>query len=142
MKNIIFNLLTLLIVVAACCILIVKYFQKDFLINVYTGIGLFLIITSLIFVSIARIQLGSSFTISAKANKLVTKGIYKKISHPIYFFGLIFILGMIIFVQNFYLLIIWCGLIFMQKRRIKKEEKILEEKFGEQYVKYKKNTWF
>lgn len=142
MKNIIFNLLTLLIVIAACCVLIVKYFQTDFPINVYTGIGLFLIITSLVFVSIARIQLGSSFTISAKANKLVTGGIYKKIRHPIYLFGLIFIFGLIIFIQNFYLLIIWCGLIFMQRRRIKKEEKILEEKFGEEYVKYKKNTWF
>ncbi len=142
MKNIIFNLLTLLIVIAACCIFIFKYFQTDFPINVYTSIGLFLIITSLVFFSIARIQLGSSFQISAKANKLVTGGIYKKISHPIYFFGLIFILGLIIFVQNFYLLIIWCGLIFMQRRRIKKEEKILEEKFGEQYLKYKKNTWF
>ena len=142
MKNKTYNYLTLIIVIVACITLIVQYFKTDSPINIYTYIGLLLMIPSLVFFIISRIQLGSSFQLSAKANKLVTDGIYNKIRHPVYFFGLIFILGVIIFIQLFYLLIIWCGLIFMQMRRIKNEEKILEEKFGEQYLKYKKDTWF
>jgi len=142
MKNNIFNYLTLIIVILAFTILIVIYSKTDYPVNIYTHIGLALMILSLVFFTIARIQLGSSFTVSAKANKLVTEGIYKKIRHPIYLFGLIFILGLIIFIQVFYVLILWIGLIFMQRRRIKNEEKVLEEKFGEQYLEYKKNTWF
>lgn len=97
---------------------------------------------SLVCFTIARIQLGSSFQVSAKARLLVTGGLYKKIRHPVYFFGLIITLGLIIFLQQFYLLVLWGFLILVQKGRIKKEEIILEDKFGQQYKAYKKNTWF
>jgi protein-S-isoprenylcysteine O-methyltransferase Ste14 len=142
MKKYILNYLTLIIIIVAFPVLIIQYFKTGSPINSFTYIGLLLMLPSLVFFIIARIQLGSSFKILAEANKLVTNGIYKKIRHPIYFFGLIFLLGVIILLQLFYLLIIWCGLIFLQKRRIKNEERILEEKFGKQYLEYKKNTWF
>jgi len=142
MKNNILNYLTLIIVICASIFFVTIYFNAALPINIYTSVGLLLIIPSLVFFTIARIQLGSSFQVSAKANKLVTKGIYKKIRHPIYFFGLLFLLGIIIFLNQFYFLIIWVGLIFLQIKRIKKEEIVLQEKFGEAYLKYKKNTWF
>jgi len=142
MKNTISNYLTLLIVFVTFIIVIAGYFKTDSPFNVYSVIGLILTIPSLVLFTISRIQLGRSFQVSAKANDLVTEGVYKKIRHPVYFFGLIFILGVIIFIQVFYLLIIWAGLIYMQTIRIKKEEKVLEGKFGEQYINYKKETWF
>ena len=142
MKNNTLNYLTLIIVIVACPVLIVSYLNSDARITIFTYIGLLLMIPSLVLFTIARIQLGSSFQVSAKANKLVTNGIYKKIRHPVYLFGFIFILGVIVFIQQFYLLIICCGLIFIQMRRIRNEEKVLEERFGEHYVNYKKNTWF
>jgi protein-S-isoprenylcysteine O-methyltransferase Ste14 len=142
MKNNLLNYLTLALIIVAFPILIVFYLKAGFPINSFTYIGLALIIPSLVFFTIARIQLGSSFQVSAEANKLVTEGLYKKIRHPVYLFGLLFLLGFIIFIQMFYLLVFWGALIFLQRRRIKKEEKVLEEKFGEQYVKYKNETWF
>jgi len=48
----------------------------------------------------------------------------------------------LVFIHNFYLLILWCGLILLQRKRIRNEERVLEEKFGEEYVQYKKSTWF
>jgi protein-S-isoprenylcysteine O-methyltransferase Ste14 len=35
----------------------------------------------------ARLQLGQSFTVRARATALVTTGLYSKIRHPIYLFG-------------------------------------------------------
>jgi protein-S-isoprenylcysteine O-methyltransferase Ste14 len=42
----------------------------------------------------ARLQLGASFSVKAKARKLVTTGVYAKIRNPIYVFGELFILGL------------------------------------------------
>jgi protein-S-isoprenylcysteine O-methyltransferase Ste14 len=110
--------------------------------NIFSYIGLFLLIPSIILLTIARIQLGGSFQASAKANKLVKTGIYKKVRHPIYLFGQTFFLGIILITQIFYLLIIWIALIILQIKRIKNEEKVLNEKFGDEYLEYKKHTWF
>jgi protein-S-isoprenylcysteine O-methyltransferase Ste14 len=142
MKNLLFNYLTIIAVLVVSSILMVQRFNSDNSFDLFAYGGLLLMVPSLILFTIARIQLGSSFQISAEANKLVTTGIYKKIRHPIYFSGLIFILGYIIFMKQFYMIIILLGLIILQKKRIKNEEKILEEKFGDEYVKYKRSTWF
>jgi protein-S-isoprenylcysteine O-methyltransferase Ste14 len=42
----------------------------------------------------------------------------------------------------FWLFIIWVAIILMQIRRIRNEEKVLAEKFGDEYLEYKKGTWF
>ena len=99
-------------------------------------------IISLVFFTMARIKLGNAFQASAKANKLIKDGIYKVIRHPIYLFGFTFILGLIIFIQVFYGLIFLLILTVLQRKRIKNEERVLEEKFGNEYLDYKKSTWF
>lgn len=142
MKNLIFNYLTLIIIIIAIPVFIIQYLKTNPTINIYTYVGLGLLIPSLILFAVARIQLGRSFQALAEANSLVTSGIYKRLRHPIYYFGLTFILGAIIFSQKFILIIVWFAIIFMQRSRMKNEEKILEEKFGEKYLDYKKGTWF
>lgn len=142
MRNSLLNYLTLVFALVAFPLLIINYFKSGAIVNIYAYTGLALIVPAFILFAIARIQLGSSFQVSAEAKTLVTSGIYKKFRHPIYYFGLTFILGLIIFFQVFYLVIVWFLLIFLQRSRIKNEEKVLEEKFGEQYREYKKNTWF
>ena len=142
MRNNILNYATLILVMVAIPILIGIYFRSGAVVNGYSYAGLALMIPSLILFAMARIQLGSSFQVSAKANKLVTTGLYKKLRHPIYLFGLIFMVGVIIFFQKFIFLIVLVVLIFLQMKRIKNEEKVLGEKFGDQYIQYKKGTWF
>ncbi len=44
----------------------------------------------------ARIQLGRSFSIRAKATELVTHGIYSKIRNPVYVFGTLLLVGLIL----------------------------------------------
>jgi len=90
----------------------------------------------------ARLQLGASFSVKAKAKKLVTTGVYAKIRNPIYVFGGLFLVGIVIVLENWVLLLILVILVPMQIIRARKEEQVLHEAFGEEYERYKAQTWF
>ena len=142
LRNYLFNYLTLAFVVGFLLYAAWHYLQRDEPMNFWSWTGLGLATISVVLFAVARIQLGGSFQASAEANNLVTRGIYSKIRHPVYLFGLTFLLGIILVMGQFLLLIPWAAIIPMQLRRIRKEEKVLAEKFGEEYLKYKKGTWF
>ena len=91
---------------------------------------------------LARLQLGSSFAVTAQARQLVTHGLYSKIRNPIYFFATFAILGTAICVNkpSFYGFIVLLTL--FQMLRIRSEEKVLEAKFGDAYRDYRRRTWF
>jgi protein-S-isoprenylcysteine O-methyltransferase Ste14 len=95
----------------------------------------------LLFVA-ARIELGRAFSVQAKATTLVTTGLYSHIRNPIYLFGALLILGVIIWTGRPWLLLIFAVLIPLQVVRSRKEERVLAEKFGAAYLEYKQNTWF
>jgi protein-S-isoprenylcysteine O-methyltransferase Ste14 len=91
---------------------------------------------------VARLQLGASFSVKAKARKLVTTGLYAKIRNPIYVFGGLFLVGIAIVLENWILLLILAVLAPVQIARSKKEEQVLHDAFGEEYERYKAGTWF
>ena len=95
----------------------------------------------LLFVA-ARIELGHAFRVQAKATTLVTTGVYSRIRNPIYFFGAMFMLGIIIWAGRLWLLLVFAVLIPLQVVRSRKEERVLAEKFGATYLDYKQKTWF
>ena len=70
--------------------------------------------------------------------ELVTTGIYKLIRHPLYFSGVLIILGTILFFKATYcialIIIYFCVIIW----RINKEELKLIKYFDEKYLEYKK----
>lgn len=104
--------------------------------------GVAIALPAFILFCVARIQLGGSFSLEAKATELVTTGIYSKIRNPIYFFGALMLLGIIIWSGKPLLLIIYVILIPMQFIRARKESGVLAAKFGDAYLEYKKKTWF
>jgi protein-S-isoprenylcysteine O-methyltransferase Ste14 len=91
---------------------------------------------------LARIQLGRAFSLQAKATTLVTTGIYARIRNPIYVFGALLSVGIFIFAHRPWWLLIWVPLIPLQRFRVRKEEQVLEAKFGNAYRDYKRKTWF
>ena len=91
---------------------------------------------------LARIQLGNSFSVSAQAKGLVTTGLYSTIRHPIYVFAGIAFLGLFIAWGKMAPLVGFLVVYMVQIFRIKKEEAVLEEAFGEEYRRYKEYTWF
>jgi protein-S-isoprenylcysteine O-methyltransferase Ste14 len=90
----------------------------------------------------ARIQLGTSFSVAAKAQHLVTGGVYSKIRNPIYVFGALLLAAFVVYIGRPILLLAFVVLIPMQIVRARKESKVLEEAFGDEYRAYKARTWF
>lgn len=104
--------------------------------------GVAIALPAFILFCVARVELGRSFSVEAKATELVTTGLYSRIRNPIYVFGALMILGIIVWTGKPLLLLFYVVLIPMQIIRARKESKILEAKFGDTYLEYKKKTWF
>jgi protein-S-isoprenylcysteine O-methyltransferase Ste14 len=97
---------------------------------------------ALVLLVIARLQLGASFAVQAKARRLVTTGIYAKIRNPIYVFSALLLVGMAVVLSNWVLLGFIVILIPVQRMRARREETVLAAAFGEEYARYKAGTWF
>jgi len=97
---------------------------------------------SMVLFLMARYQLGRSFSVTAQARELVTHGVYSKIRHPIYVFGGLIVLAFLIALQKPIYLLILLATIPLQIKRARNEARVLEEKFGDAYREYRKNTWF
>ncbi len=90
----------------------------------------------------ARLQLGKSFAIRAEAKKLVTTGLYSKIRHPIYYFAGIAFTGLFLAWGEPIVFVLFVMGYSGQLARIQREERVLEQAFGEEYRRYKQSTWF
>lgn len=105
-------------------------------------VGLCLMVAGFILWTVARFQLGKSLTVTAQARQLVARGLYAKIRNPIYVFGSIVILGLILALGRPVGLLVFVVLIPLQIWRGRKESQVLEAKFGEEYRAYRAGTWF
>ena len=110
--------------------------------NVQRMLGTGLLVVGTVFVLLARMQLGGSFSILPRAKKLVTRGLYSRIRNPIYTFGTVAIAGMLLILQIPKLWILLVVLVAIQIFRAGREARVLEARFGEEYRAYRKHTWF
>jgi protein-S-isoprenylcysteine O-methyltransferase Ste14 len=111
----------------------------------WTGVkiaGALMAAVGMVLLIVARLQLGGSFSVTAKARKLVTTGLYSRIRNPIYVFSAMFLGGIAIAIGHPVLLLLLLVLVPVQIIRARKEEQVLTEAFGEEYVRYKAGTWF
>jgi protein-S-isoprenylcysteine O-methyltransferase Ste14 len=105
-------------------------------------IGLVLAAIGLSGVILARLTLGKSFSVAPKARALVTTGIYSKVRNPIYISGEIVLAGVALMLWQRSLLYFLIIVIPIQVWRARKEARVLEETFGEEYRAYRRGTWF
>lgn len=91
---------------------------------------------------VARVQLGSAFSFRAKAQRLVTTGLYSRIRHPVYVFGSIAGLASVLALQVWWVFVLALLLEPITVWRAIQEERVLENAFGEDYRKYRQRTWF
>lgn len=110
--------------------------------NLQRYIGTVLVGTGMGFMAVARYQLGKSFSLVPKAKKLVSRGLYSKIRNPIYVFGAVLIAGLVLVVQRPLLWIAFLVVVVGQTIRARREARVLEEAFGEEYRVYRSKTWF
>ena len=90
----------------------------------------------------ARLQLGKSFSVTAQAKELVTHGLYSRIRDPIYVFVGLMWFGVILALHLYWLFVPFSVLLVVQVIRVGREAKVMEERFGQAYVDYRKQTWF
>jgi protein-S-isoprenylcysteine O-methyltransferase Ste14 len=105
-------------------------------------IGAALSVPAFILWMLARYQLGASFAVRAEAKKLVTHGLYSKIRNPIYLFGGLAFLGESLALGWYIWTAVFAIINLAQCFRIKREERVLDEAFGDEYRAYKSKTWF
>jgi protein-S-isoprenylcysteine O-methyltransferase Ste14 len=104
--------------------------------------GAVLAAVSVVLLVVARLQLGASFAVQAKAHKLVTTGLYAKIRNPIYVFAALFLVGLAMVSGRWIFLLAIAVLAPLQMVRARKEEQVLSDAFGEEYARWKAQTWF
>ena len=129
-----------LVPLAAIALLLLEFASKPW--TALRIIGLVVTIGASAALTMARLQLGNSFTILPEANELVTQGIYSKVRNPIYVFSAIGIAGLLLYLNWLGLFWIFLIVIPLQIVRARKEGRVLEERFGEEYRQYKARTWF
>jgi protein-S-isoprenylcysteine O-methyltransferase Ste14 len=106
----------------------------------YAGAGL--AVVGIGGIALARYQLGKSFSIKPEAHALVTSGLYSKVRNPIYVFGTVMLLGLVLLLQKPYLWTVLIFVLLMQIVRARREASVLEAAFGEEYREYRRKTWF
>src|ERR1700759_1941237 len=104
--------------------------------------GMALVVIGFILWMIARYQLGASFSVSAQARRLVTTGLYAKFRHPIYLFAQVAFVGAFLAAHLWIIGAIFLALsTFGQLRRAQREEVVLEQTFGDEYRRWRAQTW-
>jgi protein-S-isoprenylcysteine O-methyltransferase Ste14 len=134
------NILTSIFLVIALTVLALQFVDQPW--PPLRIAGAFIAFASLVLILIARIQLGRAFSIRAKATRLVTTGLYARLRNPIYVFGCFFFLGIAMFIPFWWLLLALVIVIPMQIVRARREAAVLETTFGEEYRRYRRQTWF
>ena len=134
------NLLTLAVIVVIVASLLVYAPEVDW--STAKVIGAVIAGISFPLFALARWQLGSSFSVKAKASRLVTTGLYSRIRNPIYLFGGLFIVGLSLFLSPWGPLAVALVIVPLQVVRAGREERVLAEAFGEEYERYKSKSWF
>ena len=110
--------------------------------NAQRFVGTALAVIGISLVALARYQLGRAFSVVAEARHLVTTGLYSKIRNPIYVFGMLMLMGLVLVLQRPEgWLVIVAGMI-AQTIRARKEARVLEAAFGDEYRAYRRKTWF
>jgi protein-S-isoprenylcysteine O-methyltransferase Ste14 len=110
--------------------------------NTSRYIGTVLVVVGLSGIVVARYQLGKSFSVKAEAHKLVTSGLYSRIRNPIYMFGMVLITGMILILGRPVGWFVLVAAIVGQTIRARREGRVLETAFGDEYREYRRKTWF
>ena len=134
------NLLTLAVAVAMIGLLLV--YAPEIAWGWPRVIGAAIVGVSFPLFVLARLQLGSSFSVKAKAGHLVTTGLYSRIRNPIYLFGGLVTVGVSLFFSVWGPLLVAAVIVPLQVYRSRREEQVLAGAFGEEYRRYRSKTWF
>ncbi len=110
--------------------------------NAESVLGVFLFVSgvSLREFSKRTLKKSYSYVLTKRQKQLVTNGVYKFIRHPIYLAAILYVPGWPLFFSSLYGFLVALAFIPCILYRIKIEERMLIEEFGDQYIDYMKHT--
>ena len=111
--------------------------------SLQSTVGLALIVIGLIISLVAAGTLQrfySSTLMTREDHQLITHGVYRFTRHPIYLGTIMALIGMPVSVSSLYGLLTMSALIPLILNRIRMEERMLTEEFGDAYRRYKEAT--
>jgi len=119
--------------------------QQDslYVLSVQSTVGLALMIIGSTILLVAQVTLWrfySSTLVIKEDHRLITHGIYRLTRHPIYLGNIMFFIGVPLFASSLYGLLTMSALIPVFLNRIRIEERLLTEEFGDAYRTYKEAT--
>ena len=126
---------------------LVEYFYTNRIINYWiVGIGFIIMIPRFIIKYFAAKELGKYWGVFIEIrenHKLIKTGIFKYLRHPGYL-STVFEILIVPVIANAYFTILWSFIVYLVllNFRIYSEEKAFMEKFGNEYLEYKKKAWF
>jgi len=117
--------------------------NMKFIFNVVNILGLVLFIIGVSIRLIGKITLGKYYSYGLRTlpdHELVRRGIYKHLRHPITLAAILYSLGIPLFFSSLYGFILMLVMIPFFIYRIKIEERMLLEEFGDEYREYMKQS--
>ncbi len=106
--------------------------------NLMRFLSVLLILVALVVLVLARIQ----FEKESTKHGLVTRGVYSRIRHPVYVFSSLAFLGLLLYLSMPEGIPLLLPIELVLFHRARREEQNLEALYGEQYRRYKQQTWF
>lgn len=110
-------------------------------------LGLLIYVLGMSFLLWARRTLGKNWGISTSLqaklhndHELIQDGPYALVRHPIYFGAWVFMLGLLLLYPVWVILILAVSMVASFSMRAQREETVLEERFGNAWVEYRKRT--
>lgn len=120
------------------------YVQKATLqLGAVNALGLILFCAGVVLRVVARVTLGRHYSYGLRIlpnHKLITHGVYRHVRHPISLALLIYSPAIPLIFGSFYGFLVMLGLVPLILYRIRIEERMLIEKFGDVYRGYMKKT--
>ena len=140
MKDLTVN--TLRAIVQWSTLLLCAIFRNQFAAGmIVRSIGGVMIVLGIILAILSRVTLGQAFTSSLSPQGFGKEGIYSRLRHPMYAGGVLLYVGVGILFQSIIGLVL-TGLLVLPLLVYSaiEEERQMLEKFGEEYIDYRKNT--
>jgi protein-S-isoprenylcysteine O-methyltransferase Ste14 len=107
----------------------------------WVGVGLGVLCVGLVYWLFASIGSGiTPVSVTRKEHKLVTRGIYRWVRHPLYTVGSSLIVSFGLMADNWFIMLMAAFAFVAMAIRTPKEEANLIEKFGDEYRDYMKRT--
>ena len=106
--------------------------------------GLFLLPAGFILMQAAQKHLGRQFStkvVLVKDHMLIKSGPYKMVRHPRYLGIMLFFSGISLVFDSFLAILITAALSLVLLWRVNAEEKLMENRFGNEWRKYRKTSW-